>query len=81
MVCFVGLSACASMNGPIGDNFGLSLESNKRAQIIDNSQPSSEQPYQTGSQAADAIERHDARESTDGGDSAESGGMAPLGIK
>lgn len=81
MACFIGLSACAAMNGPIGDSFGVATERNKQAQIIDKGPPSSEQPYQTGSQAADAIERYESGEGSDSSDSAGSSEMAPMGMK
>lgn len=81
MVCLVGLSACASMNAPIGDSFGVAVETNKQAQIVDHGPPSNEQPYQTGSQAAGAIERYESGETADGSDSEGSGDMAPMGMK
>ncbi len=73
VVCLFGLSACAGMNGPIGDNFGMAVESNKQAQIIDAGPPSSEQPYQTGSQASGAIKRYESGEESGGADAAPTG--------
>lgn len=81
VICVFALSACASMNGPIGDSFGMATERNKQAQIIDSGPPSDEQPYQTGSRAASAIERYESGETSDSGVSSESTGMAPLGMQ
>lgn len=78
VVCLFGLSACASMNGPIGESFGMATAKNNQAQIIDTGPPSNEQPYQTGSQAAGAIERYESGESRD---SEGSSGMAPSGMQ
>lgn len=81
LVCLAGLTACASMNQPIGDTFGAAVENNRQAHIIDKGPPSSEQPYQTGSRAADAIERYESGESSDSSAEAGSSGMTPAGLQ
>lgn len=60
LVCLVGLTACASMNQPIGDSFGVAVENNKQAQIVNKAPASDEQPTHSGARAAEAIERYQA---------------------
>lgn len=60
LICLGGLSACMAMNQPIGDRFGVAVESNKQAQIINKAPASDEQPRQSGARAAEAITRYQA---------------------